>query len=105
MRYHATYDTQFDIQDEVCLQFEVTPRSQSQLTSMSNVIRIRTAIVYQIHLSPSHHRAKILLLQMLIAFNNMHLMRQLNMEMEEELRMKLWTCSYEVVLSFGNELD
>ncbi|KAL5256074.1 hypothetical protein ACHWQZ_G011327 [Mnemiopsis leidyi] len=48
MRYHATYDTQFDIQDE-----------------------------------------------MLIAFNNMHLMRQLNLEMEEELRMKLWTCSYE----------
>ena len=37
---------------------------------------------------------------MLIAFNNMHLMRQLNLEMEEELRMKLWTCSYEVILSF-----
>ena len=73
----------------------------------TQVIRIRTAIliVYQIHLSPSYHRAKILLLQMLIAFNNMHLMRQLNMEMEEELRMKLWTCSYEVTLSFGNELD
>ncbi|XP_063694738.1 BAI1-associated protein 3-like isoform X2 [Bolinopsis microptera] len=48
MRYHATYDTQFDIQDE-----------------------------------------------MLIAFNNMHLLKQLNMGLKEELKMKLWTCSYE----------